>query len=123
MTASSQITAPRRKVGLPDAYDGPAFFNFLAGLNGPSPFAGHDDWRLPTIAELQSVVDLYATGCGSGSPCIDPVFGPTQSDYYWSSSTFQGGPSGAWVVGFGGGHPYADGKTGTSYVRAVRAGS
>jgi hypothetical protein len=33
-------------------------------------FAGHDDWRLPNVRELQSIVDYGRLG-----PAIDPVFG------------------------------------------------
>lgn len=109
--------------GSPYNPDGPAFFRFLAELNGPSPFAGHDDWRLPTITELQSIVDLSATGCGLGSPCIDPVFGPTQSSIYWSSSTYQNLPTNAWYVFFSDGFTFTNTKTTSLYVRAVRSGS
>lgn len=104
--------------GSPYNPDGPAFFRFLAELNGPSPFAGHDDWRLPTITEMQGIVDLSA-----GSPCIDPVFGPTQSLGYWSSSTDQNDPAYAWRVYFGYGYTAAYDKTSGYSVRAVRAGS
>lgn len=110
--------------GMPWNPDGPAFFRFLAELNGPSPFAGHDDWRLPKITELESIVDLSAAGCGLGSPCIDPVFGPTQSFKYWPSSTsHQTSTLYAWVVDFTGGSTYESGKGSNHYVRAVRSGS
>ena len=33
-------------------------------------FAGHDDWRLPNVRELQSVVDY-----GRCYPALDPIFG------------------------------------------------
>jgi hypothetical protein len=108
-------------VGSPYNPDGAAFFAFLAKLNGPSPFAGYDDWRLPTVTELQSIVDLTASGCGSGSPCIDAVFGPTQLGGYWSSSTYYGNSQGAWYVYFFTGAAYFDSKANGYSVRAVRA--
>ncbi len=121
------------------APDGGAFTSFLSTLNGGATgvgncvsadgvtqtggFAGHCDWRLPTIVELRGVVDSSATGCGSGSPCIDPVFGPTQSDDYWSASTYAPLPYYAWIMDFDGGGVYYFGKPFFVYVRAVRGGS
>ncbi len=70
------------------APDGGAFTTFLNALNGGATgvgncvsadgltqsggFAGHCDWRLPTIGELQGIIDSSAPGCGTGRPCIDP---------------------------------------------------
>ena len=106
---------------------GTAFTNFLDKLNGQAGpgtgFAGHYDWRLPTLEELQGIVDPSAPGCGSGGPCIDAVFGPTQSDLYWSSSSYQNFPGFAWSVFFLDGSTGAGPKTLFTYVRAVRAGS
>jgi hypothetical protein len=61
-------------------------------------FAGHCDWRLPTSAELQTIL-LAPFPCGT-NPCIDPIFGPTQSFDYWSATTFAGNPLSAWNVTF-----------------------
>lgn len=115
--------------GSPFNPDGLAFFTFLATLNGitpfsSTPFAGYGDWRLPTLAELLTIFDFTAPGCGGGvSPCIDPVFGPTQPFYYWSATTTFGAPGFANSVDFGGGWARWDNKLSTLYVRAVRNGS
>lgn len=92
--------------------NGTAFTEFLVKLNDCSSpdgksltggFAGYCDWRLPTIIELQSIVDQTAPGCGAGLQCIAPIFGPTDS-FYWSGTlAAPGGPGYAWGVGFAGG--------------------
>jgi hypothetical protein len=64
-------------------FDGTAFTAFLATLNTPPCYAGHCDWRLPTIAELQTIL-LEPYPCGT-NPCIDDVFGPTATNY-WSTT-------------------------------------
>ena len=118
--------------------NGTAFTDFLSRLNScASPngatvaggFAGHCDWRLPTIAELAGIVNLSRGNCGgSGGPCIDAIFGPTQADNYWSSTTDSSETDGfginyAWLLYFDGGGPCSGEKIGGSYVRAVRGGS
>ena len=109
--------------------DGMAYTDFLGALNGgTSPdgvatsgcFAGHCDWRLPTVEELQTIL-LAAYPCGT-SPCIDSAFGPTQSNYYWSATTSAGAPDRAWDVYFYDGIVNDDYKTSCNYVRAVRGG-
>ena len=105
--------------GSPWNPDGTAFFVFLATLNGPGPFAGHSDWRLPTPDELSSIVD-----CSFGNPCINQtVFGPTQSGSYWSSTTHAYYTDIAWSVYFGNGGLYNHDKTVSNYARGVRGGS
>jgi hypothetical protein len=120
------------------AADGTLFTNFLATLNGgdytspsagqdvsngPSAcFANHCDWRIPTIAELNTIIETSAPGCGSVSACIDPAFGPTQASFYWSSSSLAGSPFGAWGVFFSGGNVGNYSKTFDNYARAVRSG-
>lgn len=81
-----------------------------------------DDWRLPTIAELRTIVDTTVPGCGSGTACIDPIFGPTVAVGYWSATTLATPPGFAWGVSFNGGNVFSGLKNLNYYVRAVRAG-
>ena len=119
--------------------DGQIVTEFLSRLNGSAPalfgldpcvsadgtavtggFAGHCDWRLPTIVELQTIL-LAPYPCGT-SPCIDPIFGPTAASFYWSATTFADFPVSAWLVYFANGDVGYAGKNLTLYVRAVRTG-
>ena len=103
--------------GLPN---GSAFTTFLAGLNGAC-FAGQCDWRLPTIAELPTIL-LGQFFCEL-DPCIDPIFGPTNLGLiHWSSTTVLDGTGQAWGVVFEGGAVLTSVKSVSTRVRAVRGG-
>ena len=82
-------------------------------------FATHDDWRLPNVKELQSIVDY-----GTSTPAINTTYFPnTQFNYYWSSTTFTTLSFIAWYVDFLGGYVNGTSKPTTIYVRAVRGGA
>jgi hypothetical protein len=116
--------------------DGTTFTNFLLTVNGGGGFAGSNGWRLPTLAELQTIIlDFGCTGVGEGptclcpsDPCVDAALAPGSSTYsfiYWSATSYVTIPYNsffAWEVFFGNGDVGTDPKTNNSYVRAVRGG-
>jgi len=81
-------------------------------------YGGYDDWKLPNIAELRSLVDI-----DSYSPAT--AFPDFVSEYFWSSTSWTGYENHAWVVNFEDGTVSCGVKTGliTAYVLCVRSGS
>jgi hypothetical protein len=78
---------------------------------------GGTGWRVPTIKELQSIVDLSQTA----APAIDPTaFPSTPSGWFWSSSPVAGSPSYAWPVYFPSGYTDFLAVSNRSNVRCVR---
>ena len=75
-----------------------------------------DAYRLPTIKELQTLVDYSATT----SPVLDPsAFPDMPGTSFWSSTPFAGTTDSAWMLEFGSGIPYSPLKTTPNYVRCV----
>jgi hypothetical protein len=106
--------------------DGSLYSTLAPQRNGYAPFlgvfkcyAGYCDWRIPTIGELRSIVSVGYPNCTS-SPCIDPVFGPTQAAQYWSSTLSSGAM--AWEVQFSNGIDESHVTNDFRYARAVRGG-
>lgn len=84
---------------------------------------GHQDWRLPSIIELETIVDFNPVACGNGGTCIGTVFGPTHLGNYWAITSDQTDAAKAWVIGFDDGTLDVTAKSGTAATRVVRSGS
>jgi hypothetical protein len=108
------------------APDGTVFTQFLGTFNNGQSldgttitgcFANYCDWRLPSVIELQGIVNT------SDNPTIDPIFGPTQPNIYWSATTAAGGNGNtAWEVDFYYGVEVYFNKGNYYPARAVRGG-
>jgi hypothetical protein len=83
-----------------------------------SNFAGKSDWRLPNIAELNTIVERESV-----NPAINTTLFPnTANNYFWSSSPFANLSSFSWFVHFSYGNGGYIPKDNSFAVRLVRAG-
>ncbi len=78
--------------------------------------ADYNDWQVPSIKELASIVDHRCT-----EPSINAgIFLATQSQNYWSNTSGISNMNSAWVYQFASGLNSLHAKTSNVYLRLVR---
>lgn len=83
-----------------------------------STFAGKNDWRLPNIKELATIVERQCT-----MPAINEiVFPATPTMSFWSSTPYDANAGFAWNIYFPYGISDGNSKEYKFYVRLVRGG-
>lgn len=108
-SAGQGTTLGNCSTGNVSSYTWPNAITYCEGLT----LGGRSDWRLPNINELRSIVDYGKSTNYSTS------FPNTQSNDYWSSSTYTRSTSNAWGVSFSFRSVNFGSKTNGYYVRCV----
>jgi hypothetical protein len=102
-----------QQVGSASTYTWPDAGTYCTSNTAGLPGTG---WRLPSLNELQSIVDDSRQG-----PCLDPTaFAGEPADLFWTSSPVVGAAGSAWLVAFGNGATGSTAATTAHRVRCVR---
>jgi hypothetical protein len=107
-------------------------WDYLIDFSNEEKLCGYDDWRIPNLYEMFSLVRCSTrspdldSGCGENSsnvPALDLEFFPNAgTDAYWSSSlsAFSGVNNHAWTIHFSNGSDLTKFRGSYQLVRVVR---
>jgi hypothetical protein len=77
---------------------------------------GHDDWRLPIVKELETIIDRSKPN----RVVVGGLKNIGDDGYYWSASPHETQEEFAWMMNFTRGYEYINYKTYERYIRCVR---
>ncbi|MBW1721230.1 MAG: DUF1566 domain-containing protein [Deltaproteobacteria bacterium] len=107
------------KTGLEWQCESPGEMSWYAAVEyaGSLSLQGREDWRLPTLRELETLLDRrrYRPVVREEVPFRDTLS-------YWSSTTFGHSTQNAWIVMFDGAYLLSYPKRNAYHVRCVRGG-
>ncbi len=86
-------------------------------FNRQGGFAGHQDWRVPSVNELKTLIENRPPKNADAIHFIDDRVFPGNPPWVWSSTPYAGYGGGAWFVHFKGGEAINED---THLARAVR---
>ena len=112
------VTGDNCEKNSPSTFTWQKALKYTETFNDGDGFAGHTDWRLPSIGELCSIIEQQCY-----RPAINTIrFPNTPNAHVWAKTLFAGHSGFAWYVNFGDGRSYIDGLQINTAVRLVRGG-
>lgn len=124
--------------GIPDQINWESMFVQVKQLNLNGGFAGYNDWRVPNIQELYSLVNCssnefkeeeeingkaYLNKCDGQyvkPTTVNSIFKHTENNRYWSSTSNSYYGNDAWYIYFNLGFVESGNKFYTGFIRLVR---